>query len=196
MIARGPVRILVFAGSARQGSWNKKLAALAARRARHGGAEVTLLDLAAFPMPIYDGDIEEEMGLPEHAKKFKEAVIAHDAIIIASPEYNGSFTPLLKNAIDWATRREQPSEPPVRAFKGKAVALLSASTGAFGGMRGLIALRILMSAIRCQVLPDQLSVPKADQAFSPEGELIDPMLNARLDEILANLVQLTACLKR
>ncbi len=170
-------RILVFAGSARKESFNKKLAAIAADAARAAGAEVTHLDLAEYPMPIYDGDLEAADGMPENAKKLKQLFIDHDALLIASPEYNSSFSPLLKNVIDWVSR----GEGGLIAYKGKVAGLLAASPGALGGLRGLVHLRSVLGNIGVLVLSNQRAVnasalddPKtAEQVAALAKELVD-----------------------
>ena len=123
MKKNGESRVLVFAGSTRTGSFNEKLAALAAGELRNAGLEVTLAHLRDYPMPLYDGDAEAAQGVPESARRFKELVREHDALVVASPEYNGSFPALLKNAIDWISR-PAPGEPPLAVFRGKPAALL------------------------------------------------------------------------
>jgi NAD(P)H-dependent FMN reductase len=164
-------RILVFAGSARAASFNKKLAAAAAQFAREEGAEVTLADLREFPMPLYDGDLEEREGMPEHAAAFKRLMVGCDGLLIASPEYNSSLSPLLKNAIDWASRSESDDEIPMQAFKGKAAGLMAASPGKLGGLRGLVHLRSILGNIGVMVVPDQIAVGGASEAFDAEGRL-------------------------
>ena len=128
-------RILAFAGSARTASINKKLAAAAAGYAREAGAEVTVADLRDFAMPLYDGDLEEAEGMPDGARQFKQLLVEHDGLLIASPEYNSSLSPLLKNVIDWASRSESDEEPPLAAFRGKAAGIMATSPGKLGGLR-------------------------------------------------------------
>ena len=137
-------KILAFAGSTRTDSLNKKLARAAAAIAGEAGAEVTFVDLRDLALPLYDGDLEEASGLPEGARKLKALLRASDGFLIASPEYNSSVTAVLKNALDWASRAETDDEPPLAAFRGKAAALLSASPGALGGLRGLVHLRAIL----------------------------------------------------
>ena len=139
--------ILFLAGSARKESINKKLARLAATMAEATGADVTLIDLKDYDMPIYNGDLEQENGLPENAKKLKKIFIEHDGFFIASPEYNSSYSALLKNTIDWLSRPHKENEPPLTAYKGKVAALGATSPGALGGLRGLVALRMLLGKI-------------------------------------------------
>src|SRR5262245_45037477 len=130
-------RILSFGGALRRDSFNQKLAAIAAQGAREAGAEVTLIALRDFPMPVFDGDLEDASGLPEGAKKLKALFREHHGLLIASPEYNSSISGALKNAIDWVSREETDDEPPLSALSGKTAVLMSASPGALGGLRGL-----------------------------------------------------------
>lgn len=166
-------KILAFAGSSRIESFNKKILAIAASGAREAGANVTLVDLADYPMPLFNQDLESEKGMPENARKFKRLLIDHDAFIIASPEYNSAFSPLLKNVIDWASRAESDDEPPLEAFQGKMAAILSASPGGLGGLRGLVFLRMLLGNIGVTVLPDQETIPQALEAFNDDGAFVD-----------------------
>ena len=188
-----PVRILAFAGSARRDSFNKKLVRVAAAGARRQGAEVTDLDLADLPLPLYDADREAAEGLPENASRLKALMAGHDGFLISSPEYNSSISGVLKNALDWASRREEGEEPLV-AFAGKAAALMSASPGALGGLRGLVHLRAILGNLGMLVLPQQRAVGRAGGAFAEDGTLADPetqaavtALGSRLAEILARL---------
>src|SRR3989344_8148748 len=135
------IKILAFAGSVRQESFNKKLIKVAAQAAQKAGAEVTLVDLKDFPMPLMDQDLEAKDGMPEFAKKFKDLMLAHDGFLISTPEYNSSIPPLLKNVIDWASRKNSPTETPLLAYKGKIVGVVSAAPGALGGLRRLLAVR-------------------------------------------------------
>lgn len=166
-------KILAFAGSARKESFNKKLLQIAVSGAHEAGANVTLIDLADYPMPLFDQDLEQDTGIPENALKFKKLLIEHDALMIASPEYNSAFSPLLKNVIDWASRAESDDEPPLAAYQGKIAAIMSASPGALGGLRGLVLLRMLLSNIGVIVLPEQQTIPQAFKAFNGDGSLID-----------------------
>ncbi len=165
-------KILVFAGSTRAASFNKKLAAVAAMAAEGAGANVTRLDLRDLAMPLYDGDLEAADGLPDNAQAFKDALVAHDGFLIASPEYNGLISAVLKNAIDWASR-PRPDEPPLVAFRGKVAGIMAASPGGLGGLRGLVHLRQLLTNIGVLVVPDQIAIAKAGQAFAEDGALAD-----------------------
>jgi NAD(P)H-dependent FMN reductase len=166
-------RILAFAGSARTASLNKKLVHAAAAGARRAGAEVTLIDLRDYPMPIYDGDLEAGGQAPENALALRRLMLEHQGLLIASPEYNGSFAPLLKNAIDWTSRPIDGGDA-LAPYRDKVVALMSASPGAFGGLRGLAHVRSVLSNIGAIVLPGQLAVGKAHEAFQADGSLSDP----------------------
>ena len=181
-------KVLVFAGSTRSASFNKKLAHLAADAARAAGAEVTFVDLRDLALPLYDGDLEEAQGLPEGAKRFKRMMRESDGFIIASPEYNSSVTGVLKNAIDWASREESDDEPALVAFRGKVVLLLSASPGGLGGLRGLVHLRAILGNIGTIVLPDQLAIPTAYEAFDEAGKLKDAAKAKKVSDLAAGLV--------
>ncbi|MCG8487364.1 MAG: NAD(P)H-dependent oxidoreductase [Chromatiales bacterium] len=167
------LRILAFAGSSRRDSFNKRLLKIAASGAEAAGADVTRIDLADYPMPLFNQDLESEQGIPENALQFKRLLIDHDAFIIASPEYNSAFSPLLKNVIDWASRAESDDEPPLMAFQGKTAVILAASPGALGGLRGLVFLRMLLANIGVTVLPEQQAIPQAFKAFNEDGSLVD-----------------------
>ena len=177
----------MFAGSTRRDSFNKKLARVAAASARAAGAEVTELDLRELAMPLYDGDLEAAEGLPPNARAFREHLIAHRGFLIASPEYNSSISGVLKNAIDWASR-QQPGEAPLVCFKDKICGLMSASPGALGGLRGLVAVRSIFGNLAVIVVPDQLAVGKAHEAFTPEGALVDAKQQAVVDRIARRVV--------
>jgi NAD(P)H-dependent FMN reductase len=187
-------KILAFAGSARKDSFNKKLVKVAAEGARSAGADVTYLDLRDLPMPLFDEDLEAEQGIPENVKQFKTLLKENQGLLLACPEYNSSITPLLKNAIDWATRPE-PGEPGLICFRGKVVALMSASPGALGGLRGLVHVRSILGNIGVLVLPEQKAIPKAQEAFDENGKFKDEQqekeilqLGAKLATIVTKLI--------
>lgn len=186
------VRLLAFAGSTRKGSLNAALAAEAARFGREAGAEVTLVTLADYPMPIFDGDLEAA-GAPAAVRDWKALLSRHDGLIIAAPEYNSGYTPLLKNAIDWASRASQPGEPPLAALRGKSAVLLAASPGGFGGLRGLYQLRSVLQNIGVTVLADPhlVAIPGAAQAFDASGRLAD---DRRAESVRAAVRALVAVL--
>ncbi len=187
-------RILAFAGSARRDSWNKKALAVAVLGAREAGAEVTVVDLREWPMPLYDGDLEDEQGLPETAKGFKRLMKEHDGLLLACPEYNSSITPLLKNTIDWCSRLET-GEKPLECFDGKVAGLVSASPGALGGLRSLVVVRMCLGNIRVHVIPDQVAVSQAHEAFDASGRLKDEKRQAAVMAVGARLAQVIAKLR-
>lgn len=167
-------RILAFSGSLRAESYNQKLATIAASAATGAGAAVTLISLRDYRMPIFDEDLEKEEGMPESAARLKALFAEHDGLIIASPEYNSTITAALKNAIDWISRATTPDEPPLSVLGGKTAAILAASPGGYGGARGLVQLRPFLENIRMTVLADQVTIPKAYEAFDADGNLVDP----------------------
>ncbi|MDH3217848.1 MAG: NAD(P)H-dependent oxidoreductase [Candidatus Krumholzibacteria bacterium] len=184
-------RILAFAGSARTGSYNKLLVRIAAAGARAAGAETTYVDMRDFPMPLYDADLEKEQGMPENARKFKELMIAHDGLLISSPENNSTISALLKNVIDWASRPAE-GEPPLAAFDGKVAAIMSASPGTLGGLRGLAHVRAILESIRVMVLPDQKAISGASSAFDAQGHLVDRKSQEAITNIGAGLARTLA----
>ncbi|HQW38397.1 MAG TPA: NAD(P)H-dependent oxidoreductase [Usitatibacteraceae bacterium] len=169
-------RILVFAGSARRDSLNKKLAREAARLAREAGAEATFVDLDDYPIPLFHGDLEAAEGMPENARKLRALFLAHDALLVASPENNSSVTALLKNTIDWLSRdlgEGRGDDSGLAPWRGKVAGLMAASPGAFGGVRGLPHLRQVLATLGVTVLGTQVAVPRAHEAFGDDGRLVE-----------------------
>lgn len=165
-------RIIAFAGSTRENSYNKRLVSIAANGARESGAHVKLIDLRDFPMPLFDEDLESREGKNEFAREFKQLLMESDGMLISSPEYNGSLSAVLKNAIDWATRADEGEAPgSLPAFRGKVISLMSASPGGLGGLRGLVHLRAILGGLGCIMLPGQLAVSSAYDAFDDTGNL-------------------------
>ncbi len=181
-----PARILVFSGSTRTGSYNRKLAENAARMLKEAGAEVTRLNLADYPIPLYDGDLEKAHGLPENAAKLQHMFTEHDGFFIACPEYNGLITPLLKNTIDWLTRPGAEGTAPLR---DKAAGLGAASPGALGGIRGLVTVRMLLNNLLVHVVPHQVAVSRAADAFDDNDLLVDEMPRKLLGNTVEALVR-------
>ena len=175
--------ILAFAGSTRRDSVNKKLARLAAAKATSLGAEGVFLDIADYEMPLYDGDIEREVGIPEAANRFAAEVERADALIVASPEYNGAFSPVLKNSIDWATRVER------RLFR-KPTALMSGTPGSRGGVRGLAILRATLENMAVPVIETELAVPEATLHVEGDASASDE-LDAKIETLVAELISAT-----
>lgn len=176
------IKILALSGSQRAASFNALLVRAAANGAAGEGAEITFLDWRDYAMPLYDPDLERTEGLPEAVLRFKALLKAHQGFLIASPEYNGSLTPLLKNAIDWATRPAA-GDPPMVCFKHKVIGLLSTSPGVFAGHTGLVHLRAILSRLGSFVLPEQYPVGEAGKLFDEQGELRDPKLKAIAESI-------------
>lgn len=186
-------KVLVIAGSAREGSFNRRLARLAAAAVEKAGGAATLVELRELPLPIMDEDLEAREGVPENARRLKALFFAHRGLFLACPEYNSSVTPLLKNALDWVSRKEA-GEAPLGCYAGKVAALCSASPGALGGLRGLVTVRSILGNIKVLVLPDQVAVPVAQDAFDAEGALKDPARRDALDRLAAALVRTCAAL--
>lgn len=189
------IKIVAFAGSLRAGSFNKKLLAVAVAAARAAGAEVTVVDLRELALPLFDQDLEAASGLPDGAKRFKVLLRASDGFLIASPEYNGSVTAALKNAIDWVSREESDDEPPLVAFTGKVAALMAASPGGVGGMRSLMTLRGILAHIGVLVLPEQVTIPAAHEAFDEAGQLKDARKAKQVAKLASGLVELATKVK-
>jgi chromate reductase, NAD(P)H dehydrogenase (quinone) len=185
-------KLLFFSGSIRSASFNKKLANQAFTMAqRIGSITSTYIDLTDFEMPLYNGDLEEKSGLPVAAQQLKKLFVEHDGIFIASPEYNSSISPLLKNSLDWISRKGSKDEPPLIAFHGKVFALASASPGALGGIRGLVPLRLMLSNINALVIPTQVSISAAHEAFDETGNLKDKKHETALSAQLQQLIEIT-----
>lgn len=182
-------KILFFAGSARRDSVNKRIALAAFKLATEKGAEASFIDLNDYTMPLYNGDLEAESGLPDKAKELKQLFVEHKGLFIASPEYNSSISPLLKNTLDWISRKETADEAPLKAYVGKVAALAAAGPGHFGGIRGLVPLRMLLSNIKVTVLPDQLAIPYYQKAFNEQGELVDESALTGLDKVVSQLIE-------
>ncbi|MCX7890964.1 MAG: NAD(P)H-dependent oxidoreductase [Burkholderiales bacterium] len=184
-------KVLVFAGSARTGSLNKKLARVAVDALREAGGEPTLLDLADYPMPIYEGDLEAREGVPRAARELREIFRAHPALLVVSPENNASVPALLKNTIDWLSRPTG-GENGLVPYQGKVAALMAASPGALGGMRGLVHLRQILQALNVLVIPEQFALPRAHEAFDAAGALADAKQQATVNGIARRLVEVAA----
>jgi len=186
----GKPRVLVFAGSAREASLNKKLARAAAKAIDENGGEATFIDLRDYPMPIYEGDLETREGMPEAARKLRELFVSHPAFLIASPENNGTIPSLLKNAIDWLSR-DVDGKSGLEPYRGKVIALMAASPGAFGGVVCLTHLRFSLSKLLAHVIPDQFPLPKADQAFAEDGSLTQAWQQKSVLTVVLQLIETT-----
>ena len=183
--------LLAFAGSVRRDSFNARLARFAAREAEAAGARAVLLDLARYELPLYNGDLEAEAGLPPAAEALKALFLEHDGFLIASPEYNGSISPLLKNAIDWVSRPVA-GQPPLVWFSGKTAGLMAASPGPLGGLRGLVHLRQILSNIGVLAVPAQHAVARAGEAFDADGGLAEEPHGAAVRRVVRETVRLAA----
>ncbi len=181
-----PTRILVFAGSIRSGALSAKLAALAAKELALADAEVRHISLADYPLPVFDGDLEQDRGIPENAGKLVQLIAATQGVFIATPEYNHSLPPLLKNAIDWVSRHRHTAALP---YRRRIYAVGSTSDGAIGGARALADLRkVLLAGLGAIVLPDKIEIPRAQDAFDEAGELIDEQRAKLMKTVCRNLV--------
>jgi chromate reductase, NAD(P)H dehydrogenase (quinone) len=184
----GQPKILAFSGSARRDSFNSKLVAIAAGGAKQAGAEVTLINLADFEMPLFNQDLEAEKGLPAATVALKKLFAEHHGLLISCPEYNSSITPLLKNTIDWVSRQAS-GETALSAYKGKVATLMSASPGGLGGLRGLVTVRSILGNIGVVVLPEQIAVPTAHQAIEANGRLKDEKMQASIEGLGRGLAE-------
>jgi len=184
-------KILVLPGSLRSGSHNARLAALAAKELVLAEAEVTRISLQDYPLPLFDADLAGSSGMPQAAIRLKRMLMAHHGVFITSPEYSASVTPLLKNAIDWVSRVREGTEPTYAAFKSRVFAIGAVANSGNGGLRGLIALRqILELGCGALVIPEQVAVPRAEQAFDDNDNLKDENLAAALKTMARRLVEL------
>ncbi|PCJ55705.1 MAG: NADPH-dependent FMN reductase [Planctomycetota bacterium] len=190
-----PVRILMFSGSARRDSINQRLVEVAAKKAKELGAEVDVINLADFDMPLFNQDLEAD-SFPESARALREKMIAADGLLLACPEYNGSITPLLKNTIDWTSRPQENVAEGLVAYHGQVAALIAASPGGLGGMRGLVHVRAILSGIGVTVIPEDLALGSAYQAFDENGGLADDRMDQRLDKVVKGLMRTAKALRQ
>lgn len=182
-------KILAFAGSTRTESFNKKLVKVAAAGAKEAGADVTIIDLRDYPMPLYDEDLEKKEGLSSNTRKLKELMLSHHGFLISSPEYNSSISGVLKNTIDW-TSRQGDDESPMSCFKDKVAGIMSASPGGLGGLRGLVHVRAILENMGVLVIPTQVAISKAHESFNLDGTMKDQKQEQQVKKIGANLSQI------
>ena len=190
------LQLLAFAGSSREESFNRRLLAIAVAMLEAEGIgwdapapfAPDRIELADYPLPIYDGDLEAARGVPENAVKLRALFKAHRGLLIAAPEYNSSISPLLKNTLDWVSR-PVPGEPGSLPYQDKLAALLAASPGALGGVRGLAALRSILVTLGVMVLPQQFGLAQAHDGFAADGSLRDARARERLHSVLAALAR-------
>ncbi len=181
-------KILVIPGSLRTGSHNVRLAAAAAYELAQTGVDVSRISLADFPLPIYDGDLQNKSGVPKNAVNLKRMIGAHHGILIVTPEYNSSIPPLLKNTIDWVSRVQDAHEARGQVFRERAFAIASASENRLGGTRALSALRLILTACRAVVIPNQLALPFADQAYDDKDKLKNAADIEAMDTLVRQLI--------
>ncbi len=184
-------KILVFAGSAREGSLNKKLARIAAQCVSEAGGEATFLDLRDYPMPLYDGDLEDREGMPPFAVRLREIFLSHQGLLVVSPENNGSITALLKNTLDWLSREYQ-GRSGLEPYRGKVAAIMGASPGGFGAASSLAALRPILTRLTILVIPEQVTLSRADQAFNDDGSFVEERNLKSVTMVARRLVEITA----
>jgi chromate reductase, NAD(P)H dehydrogenase (quinone) len=184
-------KILVIPGSLRAGSHNARLAALAALEFAQAGVELTRLSLVDFPLPIYDGDLQAKSGVPKHAVNLKRMMAAHQGILLVTPEYNSSVPPLLKNMIDWVSRVQDPHEVRGQVFRGRPFAIAAASENRLGGTRALGALRLILSSLQAIVIPSQLALAHADQAYDHMDRLKNPADSEALKALVRQLIDVS-----
>ncbi len=190
-------KILVIPGSLRSGSHNARLAALAAKELTLAEADVTRISLADYPLPMFDADLAADVGLPRNAVQLRRMLEVHHGVFITSPEYSASVTPLVKNAIDWISRAHERGEPTYAAFKDRAFAIGAAAPGSGGGLRSLMALRqILELGCGALVIPEQITIARASEAFDEMDNLKDEMLASMLKMLVRRLVEVARFMAR
>jgi chromate reductase len=184
-------KILVIPGSLRTGSLNARLAAVAAHALAKAGAEVTNISLGDFPLPIYDGDLQTRSGVPKNAVNLKRMIGAHHGVLIVTPEYNASVPPLVKNTIDWVTRVQDAHEARGEVFRGRSFAIAAASQSRLGGSRSLAALRLILSACQAMVIPNQLALSFAGDAYDDMDRLKHPADIEALAALVRQLIDVS-----
>jgi chromate reductase, NAD(P)H dehydrogenase (quinone) len=185
------LKILVIPGSLRTGSHNARLAAAAAHELAQAGAEVTRISLGDFPLPIYDGDLQTKSGVPKHAINLKRMMSAHHGVLIVTPEYNSSVPPLVKNTIDWVSRVQDAHETRGQVFRERVFAIAAASENRLGGTRCLAALRLILSACQAMVIPNQLALPFAGEAYDDMDRLKQPADIEALGALVRQLIDVS-----
>jgi chromate reductase len=185
------LKLLVIPGSLRTGSLNARLAATAAHELAQAGVDVTRISLGDFPLPIYDGDLQTRSGVPKHAINLKRMIGAHHGVLIVTPEYNSSVPPLVKNAIDWVSRVHDAQESRGQVFRERVFAIASASESRLGGTRALAALRLILSACRATVIPNQLALSFAGEAYDDMDRLRHPADIEALQALARQLIELS-----
>ena len=185
------LKILVIPGSLRTGSLNARLAAAIAHELALSGAEVTRISLSDFPLPIFDGDLQAKSGVPKHAVNLKRMIGAHHGVVIVTPEYNSSVPALVKNTIDWISRVQDPHETRGQVFRGRVFAIAAASGNKLGGARALAALRLILSACHAQVIPNQLALAFAEDAYDEMDHLKQAVDSDALKALVRQLIDVS-----
>ena len=185
------LKILVIPGSLRTGSLNVRLAAAASYQFAQAGADVTRISLADFPLPIYDGDLQSKSGVPKNALNLKRMIGAHHGVLVVTPEYNSSVPPLVKNTIDWVTRVQDGQESRGQVFRGRAFAIAAASESRLGGTRSLAALRLILTACHATVIPNQLALSFAGEAYDDMDRLKHPTDIEALNALVRQLIDVS-----
>lgn len=184
------IKILAFAGSLREHSYSKRVVKTAIKGAEKAGAEVDFIDLRDYPMPIYNADDHQQKGFDENALKFQKLLSEYQGFMIASPEYNGSLSGALKNALDWASRQSDEFKMG-EVFRGKVAAIMTESPGAFGGIRCLGHLRTILSILGVNVLPSEIAVAKVSEMFEGnDEEMKDEKMKKILEDLGKSLVDM------
>lgn len=191
------IQLLAMTGSARRESYSRKVLRVLARGAEQAGAKVTFVEPYAYPLPIYDGDLEATSGLPEAANELQRLFAGHDGLLLAGPEYNGFFSPLIKNTLDWVSRplADDSGRPGTIHVRGKPACIAAASPGALGGIRSLQHTRLYLSNLGFVVLPDQVGVPFANKVFAEDGAMTDERLRIALESAGAAVASMARLLK-
>src|ERR1700761_1514094 len=183
------LKILVIPGSLRSGSLNARLAATLAAELVQAGGNISRILLGDFPLPIYDGDLQAKSGVPKHAINLKRLMASHHGVLMVTPEYNSSIPALLKNTIDWVSRVQDPQESRGQVFRGRAFAIAAAAENRLGGARALMALRLILSACQAPVIPNQLALPFATEAYDDRDRLRHPADIDAMNAMLRQLIQ-------
>ncbi|MEA2920222.1 MAG: hypothetical protein QOF07_185 [Bradyrhizobium sp.] len=185
------LKILIIPGSLRTGSHNARLAAAAGYQFAQAGVDVTRISLGDFPLPLYDGDLQTRSGVPKNAVNLKRMIGAHHGVLIVTPEYNSSVPPLVKNTIDWVSRVQDAPEARGQVFRERAFAIAAASESRLGGARALAALRLVLTACHASVIPNQLALPFAAEAYDDMDRLKHPADSEALGALVRQLIDIS-----
>jgi NAD(P)H-dependent FMN reductase len=185
------LKILIIPGSLRTGSHNARLAAAAGYQFAQAGVDVTRISLGDFPLPLYDGDLQTRSGVPKNAVNLKRMIGAHHGVLIVTPEYNSSVPPLVKNTIDWVSRVQDAPEARGQVFRERAFAIAAASESRLGGARALAALRLVLTVCHASVIPNQLALPFAAEAYDDMDRLKHPADSEALGALVRQLIDIS-----